>query len=197
MKLMTFNLFLISKILIIILILNSSCGSEKVKEQNESANQQIQLSEKKEVIPQSLEIEKLPVKYYGPEYEMVTQRKLRYDGAPSFIVLTKSKIELDSLKEKIELVIRDIILKQGAKCNIEIFQDKASMSFVLSTHYFDMTLGRTLEKDDFRKYAKKWLASFAGQLETASSPNEMILLPFAAGCDCKYSKYSKIYEFNP
>ncbi len=164
-------------------------ASTEVVTENEVPSEVIVDSEPEETV--SVEAE--------PKYTIIyTKPKHRSDQAPAYWVLIDSvDLSSDAFKSDIENVVRKLIVEEGSKISLSIFDDRSALD-VNYKQYGDLSLGRMRTDEESKAQERHLLATFDGDYKTFNFQydDELTYFPGAIKSTPAVGQYKEIAEFN-
>ncbi len=132
-----------------------------------------------------------------PQYQIVNELTIRYDGGKSYYVLTSPvNLENADFKNDIKAIVKKIVSEKGNKISIDILDDKDVMDLYFRSHYASNQLGRVLNGDELDQIGDHFIANYSGDLETGLYRNDLYFFPGTFEDNPKVGKYIEDIEFN-
>lgn len=132
-----------------------------------------------------------------PKYTIIyTKPKHRSDQASAYWILVDSvDLSSDAFKSDIENVVRKLIVEEGSKISLSIFDDRSALD-VNYKQYGDLSLGRVRTDEESKAQERHFVATFDGAYKAFNFQydDELTYFPGAIKSTSVVGQYKEITE---
>ena len=132
-----------------------------------------------------------------PRYTIIyTKPKLRSDQAAAYWVLVDPvDLSSDAFKSDVENVVRKLIVEEGTKISLSIFDDRSALD-VNYKQYGDLSLGRVRTDEESKAQEQHFVATFDGDYQAFNFQydDELTYFPGAIKSTPTVGQYKEMLE---